>query len=95
MSIKRDYVIVCNRYKGLAGSLLFWGIHTEDNEERSFGGYTSDLNNCEKYALGEFKEDEFPIYEGNKDKWEKYQDFAIRIDQLKELGYRPMLIYYR
>jgi hypothetical protein len=97
----REYVIVCNRHKGIAGALLFWGIKTKDEQQqRSFGGYTSDLNGCERYTKDELNTsslNDFPIYgeDFNPDKWRKQGDFAIRIEQLKELGYRPMLIYYR
>jgi hypothetical protein len=97
--LERNYVIVCNIYKGIAGSLLFWGTHTEDDKKRSFGGYTSDLNNCEKYTLKEIKNSEygFPVYgqEINHDNYRKVDNFAIKIRRLKALGYRPMLIYYR
>lgn len=49
--MNRNYVVICNRYKGIGGSLLFWGRKTKDDDERSFGGYTSDFNECEKYVL--------------------------------------------
>ena len=47
----RRYVIVCNEHSGMfRGTLLFWGSRTEDGQERSFGGYTSDIDNCEIYS---------------------------------------------
>lgn len=95
----RKYVIVCNRYKGIAGSLLFWGNRTEDKENRSFGGYTSDFDNCERYTLEELEKSDynFPVYGRNlnHDNFMKTDDFAIEISRLKRLGYRPMLIYYK
>lgn len=96
-TISRNYVVVCNRHKGLAGALLFWGVKTKDNEERSYGGYTSNLNYCEKYTLEEAKDRRYNFHEytGNTCDWKKFDDFYIRIDQIPELGYRPMLIYYR
>ena len=98
--MNRNYVVICNRHKGIAGSLLFWGEYTEDDKERSFGGYTSNINQCEKYTFEELqarKDYNFPVYKGNsKEKeWRKFDDFIIRIDQLKELGFRPITIYYR
>ena len=38
---------------------------TEDNEKRSFGGYTSDIDKCEMYTLKEIEEKNyrFPVYE--------------------------------
>ena len=97
--MERNYVVVCNRYRGVSGSLLFWGTNTKDNEERSFGGYTSDFNACEKYTLEEIKQSgyEFPIYGNgvNHDNYKKVDDFAIEIKRLRRLGHRPMLIYYK
>lgn len=98
--MERNYVIVCNEHKGIGGSLLFWGNKTDDNaEKRSFGGYTSDFNACEKYTLEEINNSDykFPIYgkDCNHDNFRKFEDFIIEISRLKGLGYRPMLIYYR
>ena len=64
--LDREYIIVCNEHKGVfAGTLLFWGHKTEDNEKRSFGGYTSDIDKCEMYTLKEIEEKNyrFPVYE--------------------------------
>ena len=99
-SLDRKYVIICNRYKGIGGTLLFWGSKTEDNaEKRSFGGYTSNFNACEKYTLEEIDNSnyKFPVYgrDCNHDNYRKFEDFAIEICRLERLGYRPMLIYYR
>ena len=50
----RRYVIVCNEHSGMfRGTLLFWGSRTEEGQERSFGGYTSDIDNCEIYSENE------------------------------------------
>jgi hypothetical protein len=97
--MNRDYVIVCNRYKGIGGSLQFWGYKTKDDEKRSFGGYTSNFNACEKYTLEEIEKSgyNFPVYgkELHHDNFRKADDFIIKISRLKALGYRPMMIYYR
>jgi hypothetical protein len=99
--LERNYVVICNRHKGIAGSLLFWGYYTNDDAKRSFSGYTSNLNECERYEQSIIRNGErgykFPIYgvDFTPENWRKQDDFAIRIDQLNELGYRPMLIYYR
>ncbi|GAB6150714.1 hypothetical protein [Clostridium novyi] len=96
---ERRYVVICNRYRGIAGSLLFWGRYTKDYDKRSFGGYNSDFSRCEKYTLEEIKNSgyEFPIYgeEVHKDNYKQFEDFAIDIKRLKMLGYRPITIYYR
>ncbi|KHD34109.1 hypothetical protein NL50_17975 [Clostridium acetobutylicum] len=97
--MKREYVIVCNRHAGVDGSLLFWGHKTEASGKRSFGGYTSNFNNCEKYTIEELQNSgyNFPVYgeQLNRSNWKKADDFIIKISSLKDLGYRPMLIYYR
>lgn len=91
--MERDYVIVCNEHSGYyPGVLLFWGHFTQDKAEcRSFGGYTSDLDRCERYALEEIQRSgfEFPVYDGRMtaQSFRNHQDIAIKIDQLKELGY--------
>lgn len=97
--MERNYVIVCNRHKGIGNStLLFWGRETEDNvERRSFSGYTSDFNSCEKYTLEEIENSghNFPVYgrDCNYDNYRKFGDFAIEIKRLRRLG-RPMKVYY-
>lgn len=98
--MERNYVIVCNEHQGIAGSLLFWGYKTKDNEERSFGGYTSDFDDCEKYTLEEIMNSDYkniPIYGKliKHDNWRKVDDFVIDINRLKVLGYRKMTIWYR
>lgn len=63
--MQREYVILCNKHKGIFnGACLFWGHKTEDNEKRSFGGYTSDIDNCEMYTLEEIEKKgyHFPIF---------------------------------
>lgn len=39
---------------------LFWGRRTEDNERRSFGGYTSDPERAELYTAEEILEEFTP-----------------------------------
>lgn len=54
--MSRNYVIVANKHRTWpSGSLLFWGRHTEDCEKRSFGGYTSRFDQCEKYTREELE----------------------------------------
>ena len=65
--MNREYVIVCNEHKAMfPGCLLFWGNKTNDEEPRSFGGYTSDIDKCERYSEEELLESgyKFPFYNG-------------------------------
>lgn len=49
--LKRDYVLVSRKWS--KSTLVFWGTYTKDSKERSFGGYTNDINVCERYTLEE------------------------------------------
>lgn len=99
ISMKRKYVVVCNRHNSIYNGLLFWGNRTSDENNRSFGGYTSDINNCEFYTLEEIENsgNKFPIYgkDCNRDNYKKFDDVAIEIRRLKGLGYRQITIYVR
>ena len=68
-------------------------------EKRSFGGYTGDINKCERYTLEEAINNgyNFPLYgkSCNHDNFQKYDDFVIEIRRLERLGYRPITIYAR
>ena len=97
--MNRDYVIVCMRHRAIApGALLFWGAYTADKEKRSFGGYFSDFEKCEKYTLEEAvngMSQSCKVWGDKRVNYRKTDDFIIRIDQLEEYGYRPMLLYIR
>lgn len=97
---KRKYVIVCNEHSGMwRGTLLFWGERTEDNEKRSFGGYTSDVDKCEMYSEKDLEEKgcTFPKYHKGMTLKEflGYSEILIEPDQLQELGYRSMKVLFR
>ena len=44
--LKRDYVLVSRKWS--QATLVFWGSFTKDDNKRSFGGYTNDINVCER-----------------------------------------------
>lgn len=52
---ERDYMIVCLRHYKKGEDLLFWGKLTKDNEERSYGGYTTIACDAERYTLQELR----------------------------------------
>ena len=97
----REYVIVCNEHKGIFnGALLFWGHKTEDNEKRSFGGYTSDISNCERYTLKEIKDKgyNFRVYEEDMKLLDflKLDNVIIKYSDLMHIkGLKRMSIVYR
>ena len=56
VSEDRQYVIVCRRHKAiLPQALLFWGSLTDDDMERSYGGYTMDIDKCERYTRNDLE----------------------------------------
>ena len=92
--MNRDYVIICNRHAGkYPGSLLFWGHLTGDRSTRCFGGYTSDFERCERYAISELEH--YPV--AGKDvpfcEWRECADVAIEISRLPETGFKPVTVY--
>lgn len=96
---KRKYVIVCNEHPGIfRGALLFWGHRTRDEEKRSFGGYTSDIDNCELYTEKEIKEKgyHFPKYHDGMtmEEFRSYDDILIEPKCIDKLGYRQTRIWY-
>lgn len=96
---ERKYAIVCNEHSGMwPGTLLFWGHRTQDNEARSFGGYTSNIDGCELYSDKEIKEKgyHFPRYHEGMT-WEEfrgYDDIVIKPESLADLGYKQMRVWY-
>jgi len=98
---KREYIIVCNEHNAIFnGALLFWGHKTNDNESRSFGGYTSDLDKCERYSLEEIenKHYHFPIYNKSMtfQEFKSLDDIIIKESDLQNFGeLKTVTIVYR
>lgn len=97
----RKYVIVCNEHSAIFnGALLFWGHKTNDSENRSFGGYTSDYMKCERYSLKEIEEQHyhFPVYQAGMSfgDFKKEDDIIISIEDLKNIPeLKVMTVIYR
>ena len=109
VSEDRQYVIVCREHKALLPeALLFWGSLTDDNAERSYSGYTMDINKCERYTRdalerwrlywrGNLKE-EYPFFDELKAKSDFYRqdEILIRIWELEHiLGCRKYTVLTR
>ena len=100
-TMNRDYVIVCNEHKGIfEGALLFWGHKTEDEEKRSFGGYTSNIDECEVYTLEEINQSKFnfPICDNSMSiqEFESLPDVAIKKQDLFNMKcYKHMHAVFR
>ena len=99
MNVKseRKYVIVCNEHIAIVkDALLFWGSLTDDSrEKRSFGGYTCQIDKCERYTREELEEfrgelkAEYPFYDELKNERDFFKkgEVLISIDDLKEKLY--------
>jgi hypothetical protein len=89
----REYVIVSMKHMK-NGYFLFWGHYTKDDESRSYGGYTMDLDHCEKYSLFECLNDHyhFPFYDSSMHIWTT-ENFYIKVDELHNLGKKMTVIY--
>lgn len=102
---ERKYVIVCNEHKAmLKDTLLFWGSLTDDNAKRSFGGYTCQIDKCERYTRQELEEwrgdlkKEYPFFDELKNATDFFRsdEVLISIDDLKnKLRYRELLVMTR
>lgn len=91
--MKREYVIVCMRHKGIIrDALLFWGTRTKDEEERHSSGYTVDIEKCERFTLEEIDKKEFDIIPSNAGGIPNNGDFAVKIDDLLKWGYKKFSI---
>lgn len=91
----REYVIVCNRHRKNWDELLFWGKYTRYDEKRSFGGYTSNIDKCERYTLDEIKAwngydpEHFVTFdEIDPEKFNEYLDVVCTVPQLESIGFK-------
>ena len=104
MNKNKKYMIVTKRHEGIVNNaLLFWGHLTDDNEKRSFGGYTVDINKCEKYTREELEQfrkgrnddkNSMPFYD-ETDKpnyYIKHSDLLVTMEDLQKLGYRKFTV---
>lgn len=102
VSPDREYVIVCNEHQSnFPGTLLFWGCLTADDaESRSFGGYTCQIDRCERYTRAEVdawrggRIKEYPFFDDldTPRAFGRNDEVVITIDQLEELGYRTFKV---
>lgn len=68
------------------GQLIFWGRLTDDDEERSFGGYTNDSSQCERYSLQELK-NEGTWQQFTPDLWTKCSEKSYYITESELVEY--------
>ena len=99
MNPERKYVIVANEHDSWPrGALLFWGRLTQDDEKRSYGGYTTRWDRCEKYTREElevWRGDHFRVHYPFFDElnitsdydFRKYEEVLCTLEDLEKLGY--------
>jgi len=73
---------------------MFWGTQTEDDEERSFGGYTIDVDDCEKYTKQEIVDRGHLFWEGQElFQLDTDESYAVKLDDLRQWGRKKTIIY--
>lgn len=93
ISEKREYVLVSWKWSWQNGYLLFWGKRTEDQEKRSYGGYTQDLDACEKYTKNELKDKGFPFWKSKSLlRLDKEKSYAVKLSDLYKFGTRQTVV---
>lgn len=95
--MERNYVIVCNERRSWPeGALLFWGKHTKDDQKRSFDGYTTRFDRCEKYTREELErfrgplKKQYPFFEEigptSMTSFRKYNEVLCTMEDLESIG---------
>lgn len=98
MKTERNFVIVSNEHDSWPrGALLFWGRLTADDEKRSYGGYTTRWDKCEKYTREELTKwrgglvKEYPFFDELNIRsdydFRKHAEVLCTLADLEKLGY--------
>lgn len=87
ISASREYVIVSPKHSNFpfSGALVYWGHLSADNEKRSFGGYTFNLDKCERYTLKEVldKRKDLYLYHGESYReMFQHENVIIKVSEL-------------
>lgn len=96
---ERKYVIVSNEHDAWPnGALLFWGRRTEDDQERSFGGYTTNFYQCERYTREEIekwrgvRKAQYPFFDEvqpiSRRSFKQYSEVICTLEDLESLGWK-------
>lgn len=99
ISKEREYVLVSVKWSKEEGYLMFWGTQTPDDAaRRSYGGYTMDLETCEKYTFAEAtKRSDCPEWKGQSFHQLKKENsdgtWAVKISDLHHFGTKKTIIW--
>ena len=87
ISNKREWVLASTKHVN-NGVLQFWGRLTKDEEERSLGGYFTDINICERFTEEEtniLRKGEFPHLNSlSRDKLYDTEHYWIKVSELEK-----------
>lgn len=96
---ERRYVLLSVKWC-VNGSLVFWGTRTADKEKRSFGGYTNDLNQCERYTFDEANNERHTHHHYKCETIEELMNidregtWIVDVDHLDNLGRKSLVFHY-
>lgn len=95
VSKDREYVLLSWKWCWNKDHLVFWGHQTKDGEERSYGGYTMDLDTCEKYTEEELVKERHKFW---KPHWrlfdlDRSESYAVKLSDLHKFGQKKTIIY--
>lgn len=94
ISKNREYVLVSWKWSWNKDHLMFWGSQSKDDERRSFGGYTMDVENCEKYTKDELNKENHLFWEGQKVRdLDTDETYAVKLSDLRHFGQRKTIIW--
>lgn len=98
--MERIWVLASNKHRD-NNLLQFWGKHTLDEDERSYGGYFTNFDKCEKYTTEEKEKGfgrEFPTLDSKSSYFEiaNTEHFWIKISELEKLTnfLKKATVYY-
>ena len=87
-SLNREWVLASNKHRR-NDILQFWGEYTSDEGPRSYAGYYTDVNRCEKYTTEEKKacERDYPTLDSSASYYElsSTEHFWIKLSELDKL----------
>ncbi|QNK86467.1 hypothetical protein H7992_14485 [Sporosarcina sp. resist] len=91
---EREYVLLSWKWCWDKDHLVFWGHQTADEEKRSYGGYTMDVEGCEKYTEQELIESHHRFWGSQRmHELDREGTYAIKLSDLLKFGQKKTIIY--
>jgi hypothetical protein len=90
----REYVLVSWKWSWKKDHLVFWGKETRFEEPRSYGGYTMDLNSCEKYTSEDITNKGHVFWNNQKPhELDRSESYAVKISDLHNFGKTKTIVW--